>query len=65
MFTAGGQGVHSWRNETTQMFVLDVFYDPFDKEAEKFAKEKCERSDQETGPNGVFSDFDGRFLWSS
>ena len=52
---------HSWRKHTTQGLILSAFYDPFDEKAHQFAKEWIEKNDQETAPNGIYSDFDQRY----
>ena len=52
---------HSWRNDVTQGTVMAAFYDPFDEKAQQFASDWVKKNDQETAPNGIYSEFDQRY----
>ena len=59
MFSQGKpeESAHSWRDQTTEIMVLDVFYDPLDKKAHEFAKNWAEKNDLEaSGCEGIYSE---------
>jgi len=67
MLAAGNpkHSAHSWRDDMTENVILDAFYDPHDEKAKEFAKAWIDENDRMMGPNGLYSEFDRRFLWAT